>query len=56
MIFICPNGDCRSTIADLDTIFFTQNKNDAPKRDDIIALATKIIIEEFSKKNQCLKF
>jgi beta-lactamase class A len=38
------------------SIFFTQNNNDAPKRDDIIAIATKIIIEEFSKKNQCLKF
>ncbi len=37
------------------TIYFTQNKKDASRRDDIVASATGLIIKELSKTNECLK-
>ncbi|NNM59464.1 MAG: class A beta-lactamase [Legionellales bacterium] len=37
------------------TIFFTQNKKDAPHREDIVASATRILISEFERTDQCLK-
>ncbi len=32
------------------SIYFTQDKKEAPKRDDIIAAATRILVDECSKK------
>jgi len=37
------------------TIYFTQPKKDAPKRDDVIAAATRIIIKAFANTDSCLK-
>ena len=36
-------------------IYTVQNKRDAQNRDDIVASTTTIILDEFSKKNQCVK-
>ena len=36
-------------------IYFTQNKKDAAKRDDVIASATRILLNEFAHTDQCIK-
>lgn len=36
-------------------IYLAQNKKDAPRREDILASATHIIISEFAQTDQCLK-
>lgn len=48
---IYPSG-CKPIVV---TIYFTQGKKDAKPREDVIASATKIVIEEFSKRDLCLK-
>jgi len=37
------------------TIYYSHNKKDAPKREDIIASATHILLDEFAKTDQCIK-
>ena len=37
------------------TIFYSSNKKDAPKRDDILASATRILINSYVQTNQCIK-
>lgn len=37
------------------SIYFTQNKKSAKWRDDIIEKTTRLVIEEFAKKDSCLK-
>ena len=36
-------------------IYFTQNKKEAVKREDVLASATRILLEEFSHTDQCIK-
>lgn len=36
-------------------IYYSSNKKETPKRDDIIASATKILLHSFAEKNACLK-
>ncbi len=36
-------------------IYFKQNKKDAAKREDVIASATRILLDEFSHTDKCLK-
>ena len=36
-------------------IYFAQNKKDASLREDVIASATKMIINEFAHSDQCVK-
>lgn len=37
------------------TIFYSSNKKDAPKRKDIIASATRILINYYAQTDQCIK-
>ena len=37
------------------TLFYTSNKKDAPKREDVIASATKILITAYAGTDQCIK-
>jgi len=37
------------------TIFYSNNKRDAPKREDMLASATKMLLQSFAKSNHCLK-
>ena len=37
------------------TMFFVENKKDGPRREDIIASATRLLIQEFSNTDQCIK-
>jgi beta-lactamase class A len=48
---IYPAG-CKPIVV---TIYFTQGIKDAKPREEVIASATKIVIEDFSKKDLCLK-
>lgn len=36
-------------------IYLVQSKQDAPHREDILASATRLVIEEFARADQCLK-
>ena len=48
---IYPSG-CKPIVV---TIYFTQVKKDAKPQEEVIASATKIVIDEFAKKDTCLK-
>lgn len=37
------------------TIFYSSNKKDAPKRDDILASTTRILINEYAQTDSCIK-
>ena len=37
------------------TIYYSSDKKDSPKREDIIANATRILIHEFSHTDLCIK-
>jgi beta-lactamase class A len=37
------------------TIFYSSNKKDAPKREDILALATRILINTYAHTNECIR-
>ncbi|MBX3708330.1 MAG: class A beta-lactamase [Gammaproteobacteria bacterium] len=37
------------------TIFYSSNKKDSPKREDILSSATRIIINAYAQTNECIK-
>lgn len=37
-------------------IYLTQQEKDAVKRDDIFPLATRLVLNEFAKTDQCIKY
>jgi beta-lactamase class A len=42
-------------IAIILAIYFTQNKNEATLREDIIASTTRLVLDEFAKLDQCIR-